>query len=237
MSTPVDMETSDERALAAMLGHHEELRRELDDRVTALRTAVQSRATHEQPLVALREFVNGSVLPHATAEEATLYPAAASAAPLLVEAMTTEHRALADLARALAGTRSAVDALAAAVGFAAVFAIHVTKENELLLPLLTRTAGVSLAELLEAMHHDVDEPDDATPEVLDVRTLPHGGGRHEAIFAMLDALRPGGSLVIVNDHDPRPLRFQLDAAWPGVYSWDYLQTGPQVWRVAITRHG
>lgn len=228
-------ETSDERALAAMVSHHAELRRGLDDRVTALRTAVRSRATHEPQLAALREFVDGSVLPHATAEEATLYPAAASAAPLLVAAMTAEHRALADRARALAGTGSSVDALAAAEGFAAVFAVHVDKENDLLLPLLARSTDVSLAGLLQAMHRHVDEPGDETPEELDVRTLPHGGGRHEAIFARLDALRPGGSLVIVNDHDPRPLRFQLDAAWPGVYAWDYVQAGPQVWRVAIAR--
>lgn len=76
---------------------------------------------------------------------------------------------------------------------------------------------------------------ESTPEELDVRALPHGSGRHEAIFGRLTALQPGGRLVIVNDHDPRPLRFQLDAAWPGVYAWEYLQSGPQVWRVAITR--
>lgn len=242
MSTPVDVQSSDERALAAMLDHHAELRGTLEARVTALREAVRSGADHQRQLVAVREFVDGSVLPHASAEEGTLYPAAASHAPLLVQAMTAEHRALAGRARALADAGSSVEALGFAEGFAAVFAVHVDKENELLLPLLSRTTGVSLAELLQAMHQHIEEPehvehpdDDEAPEELDVRTLPHGGGRHEAIFARLDALRPGGRLVIVNDHDPRPLRFQLDAAWPGLYSWEYLQAGPQVWRIAITR--
>lgn len=242
MNAPVDIMSPDEQALAAIVGHHAELRGELDDRVTALRTAVRTGADHQRQLVALREFVDGSLMPHASAEEETLYPAAADHAPLLVRAMIAEHRALARRARALAGAPSPVDALAAAEGLAAVFAVHVDKENDLLLPLLTRASGVSLAELLKAMHDHADEPghvdhsdNGETPEELDVRTLPHGGGRHESIFARLDALRPGGRLVIVNDHDPRPLRFQLEAAWPGVYEWEYLQAGPEVWRVAVIR--
>ncbi len=82
----------------------------------------------------------------------------------------------------------------------------------------------------------VGHPDnDETSEELDVRTLPHGGGRHEAIFGRLNRLQPGSRLVIINDHDPRPLRFQLDAAWPELFAWKYLQAGPEEWRVAITR--
>lgn len=235
MSTPVNVESPDQQALAAIRDHHAELRRRLDEHVAALRDAVRRGAVRRRELAALREFVFGHVLPHAAAEEAALYPAVEAAAPLLIEAMTAEHRTLTGQAHALAGAGSPVDALPAAEGFDAVFATHVEKENELLLPLLTRTPGVSPAALLRAMH---DQPDaghaDAPPE-LDMRELPHGGGRHEAIFARLDGLSLGDRLVIVNDHDPRPLRFQLDAAWPDAFTWAYLQEGPQVWRVAITR--
>lgn len=242
MGTPVNVESADQQALAAVRDHHAGLRRELDDHVTALRTAVRTDAPYQRQLAALRGFVDGSLLPHAAAEEATLYPAGATGAPLLVEAMVAEHRALADRAGALAGAHSSVEALAAAEGLAAVFAVHVDKENELLLPLLIRTAGVSVAGLVRAMHDWPAQPENAehsgagdAQEELDVRTLPHGGGRHEAIFARLETLGPGGRLVIVNDHDPRPLRSQLVATWPDTFTWDYLQAGPQVWRVAITR--
>jgi uncharacterized protein (DUF2249 family) len=71
---------------------------------------------------------------------------------------------------------------------------------------------------------------------LDVRTLPHGG-RHEVIFDSLDALEPGQTFVILNDHDPKPLRYQTEALWPDVFTWDYLEAGPALWRVAITRVG
>lgn len=71
---------------------------------------------------------------------------------------------------------------------------------------------------------------------LDVRTLPHGG-RHEVIFDNLDALEPGATFVILNDHDPKPLRYQTEALWPDVFTWNYLESGPALWRVAITRAG
>jgi len=69
---------------------------------------------------------------------------------------------------------------------------------------------------------------------LDVRTLPHGA-RHEIIFSKLDALAPGQAPVIVNDHDPKPLKYQTSALWPDRFDWSYLESGPEVWRVAITR--
>lgn len=71
---------------------------------------------------------------------------------------------------------------------------------------------------------------------LDVRALPHGQ-RHEIIFSKLDALGPGDALVIVNDHDPKPLRYQTEALWPDRFGWTYLQAGPERWRLAIRRVG
>lgn len=72
------------------------------------------------------------------------------------------------------------------------------------------------------------------PTELDVRALAHGA-RHEVIFGMLERLAVGATFVIRNDHDPRPLRYQTEALWPGALVWTYLESGPAVWRVAITR--
>lgn len=74
----------------------------------------------------------------------------------------------------------------------------------------------------------------ATPDgdELDVRALPHGQ-RHNIIFAKLDALAPGEAFFIVNDHDPKPLRYQTEALWPGRFEWTYLEAGPRVWRLSI----
>jgi uncharacterized protein (DUF2249 family) len=59
--------------------------------------------------------------------------------------------------------------------------------------------------------------------------------RHQLIFQLVDELAPGGSFVFVNDHDPKPLYYQLEAEHPRQYSWTYLEQGPEVWRVEFGR--
>ena len=68
----------------------------------------------------------------------------------------------------------------------------------------------------------------------DVRALAPAQ-RHQQIFAAVAALLPGESFVLTNDHDPKPLRYQLDAEEPGQIGWEYLAEGPDVWRVKISR--
>lgn len=70
--------------------------------------------------------------------------------------------------------------------------------------------------------------------LLDVRSLPPAQ-RHQLIFRTLDGLGQEGALTLVNDHDPLPLRYQLDATRSGQFSWDYLESGPQTWKVRIER--
>jgi uncharacterized protein (DUF2249 family) len=68
--------------------------------------------------------------------------------------------------------------------------------------------------------------------VIDVRTLVPME-RHRKIFELCDKLTPGNSFVLVNDHDPKPLYYQLEAEYPKQFSWDYLERGPVAWRVQI----
>jgi uncharacterized protein (DUF2249 family) len=75
----------------------------------------------------------------------------------------------------------------------------------------------------------------AAADVVDVRTLVPAQ-RHAKIFELVNALRPGSSFVLVNDHDPKPLYYQLEAEYPGQFSWTYVEQGPDVWRVEIGKH-
>jgi regulator of cell morphogenesis and NO signaling len=61
--------------------------------------------------------------------------------------------------------------------------------------------------------------------------------RHRLIFQALDALAPGQTLRLINDHDPSPLSFQLRATHPGRFAWVAGERGPEVWSAAITRVG
>lgn len=69
---------------------------------------------------------------------------------------------------------------------------------------------------------------------LDVRVIPPRE-KHPAIFQTFAALAPGESFVLVNDHDPRPLRYQFEAEHQGEFEWNYLEQGPVVWRVEIAK--
>ncbi len=70
-------------------------------------------------------------------------------------------------------------------------------------------------------------------ETLDVIQLPPPE-RHSTIFSKLDALSAGDSLRLLVDHDPVPLRYQLDAARPGHFNWEPVESGPEQWIIEVT---
>lgn len=74
----------------------------------------------------------------------------------------------------------------------------------------------------------------AGPIELDVRVIPPRE-KHPTIFQTFETLQSGESFILINDHDPFPLRYQFEAERPGQFGWTYLETGPVVWRVEISR--
>jgi len=97
----------------------------------------------------LRAFLADEVLPHARAEERTLYRAARRdpGASLLVQALNSEHRDLASRAATLGEPAQPAAIAAQAAAISALFASHAAKEDSLLLPALERS-GADLAALL-----------------------------------------------------------------------------------------
>ncbi len=69
---------------------------------------------------------------------------------------------------------------------------------------------------------------------LDVRHVPIWE-RHEMILKEWDALEPGQTLRIINDHDPKPLRYQFEAEYKGHFEWQYEQQGLKDWIVSIKK--
>lgn len=57
--------------------------------------------------------------------------------------------------------------------------------------------------------------------------------RHPKIIETFDKLKPGESFELSNDHDPKPLHYQFMIEREGMFKWEYLQTGPDKWRVMI----
>ena len=72
------------------------------------------------------------------------------------------------------------------------------------------------------------------PDTLDIRPIaPQRMG--PTIVAAYEKLAPGESFVVVNDRDPAQVRAVLDARQAETVGWVYLEAGPDVWRVRITR--
>ncbi|HQE11672.1 MAG TPA: iron-sulfur cluster repair di-iron protein [Flavipsychrobacter sp.] len=59
--------------------------------------------------------------------------------------------------------------------------------------------------------------------------------KHLTIFQTFDSLKPGESMIIHNDHDPRPVYFQLQNMRGDIFTWDYLQAGPEWWDIRVTK--
>ncbi|HEY8482872.1 MAG TPA: DUF2249 domain-containing protein [Spirillospora sp.] len=259
-----DRQENRQKTLQAILDHHGRLGRTMADHVLTITRAVDQLTPPHERRDRLVAFCEQEVVPHADAEEKTLYRAAEDlpgAGPLL-RAMRREHVSITERVAELEAARTPGETVAAASALNALFQSHLEKENDLLLPALTE-GGVDLAALLAGMHeilgdaekahsptgtdtghhctcggHDDPGTPGATAEVvdgeLDVRALVPAQ-RHQQIFAAFDALAPGTSFVLVNDHDPKPLYYQFAAEHPGEFTWDYEETGPEVWRVRIGR--
>ena len=316
-------------AYEAMRTHHRLLSEQLSSRAAAVSEAVTAGRPHDAAVAGLIAYLAEEVLPHAAAEEETIYPAAAAARGDLagtVNEMAAEHGTLSAAAGALAGLADGTAAAGQARQIADLFAAHAAEENEVLLPALLANDDVDLAALLAQMHRRAEEaaktgrtgkaaardpqgallgllleagralaragqadlacrlaaaawaalredrpdlavtvtaalhglarrvgtvpardgrparvqepapvPADAAsgPE-LDVRDLAPAQ-RHETIFASYEDLAPGQGFVLVNDHDPKPLRYQFEAEQAGQFTWDSIEAGPEVWRVRIGR--
>lgn len=259
----------DARAASAIVDHHAEMAGALSAKVEAL-LAAAGREGGSAALAArddLARWCESDLVPHALAEEKSMYPAAQATVEgkLLVQAMLDEHRAIIDLVSEVEEATDAVRAAAAGRAVKALFDVHLAKENERVIPLLAGTAGVSVADILDQMHESLSADDhagEAAPAAnqpaagtvahghagtcacgaadepgfpeLDVQTIPHAI-RHATIFGALDSVRPGGGLVIAANHDPVPLLAQLQQRAPGAFQIDYLERGPETWKLQFVR--
>jgi len=59
--------------------------------------------------------------------------------------------------------------------------------------------------------------------------------KHKVIFETFEGLKTSEAMLLINDHDPRPLQFQFDATHPGHFSWEYLERGPETFRIKISK--
>lgn len=59
--------------------------------------------------------------------------------------------------------------------------------------------------------------------------------KHPLIISTFDSLTIGESFELINDHNPIPLYHYFNAEKPKQFNWEYLEEGPEIWRVKISR--
>lgn len=60
--------------------------------------------------------------------------------------------------------------------------------------------------------------------------------KHPTIFDAFDNIQEGLAVVIHNDHDPKPLYYQLLGERGNCFTWTYLSNGPEIWEVEIKKN-
>ena len=71
-------------------------------------------------------------------------------------------------------------------------------------------------------------------KVMDVRSIPCSV-KHGLIIKQWLDLPVGDHFILLNDHDPVPLRYQFAAQWPEAFIWEHVGKGPGEVRVKITK--
>lgn len=247
--------TDETAALDAIRRHGDLLASRLAELADAVSRAVADGEDGTTESLTLFSWYRGDLLPQFKAAEATVYARGREreTTALLVQALAADHGRLREIFESLDSVDGPGEAAATAGAAKVLYTAHLAKQSELLLPALAN-AGVSIAGLV------ADRPELAGgarkqaeikapvasgggaptiapisgTEELDVRALPHQA-RHGVILGKMQALTATGALVLTNDHDPLPLKYQADAMWPDQFEWTYLDEGPDEWRVSIAR--
>jgi uncharacterized protein (DUF2249 family)/iron-sulfur cluster repair protein YtfE (RIC family) len=183
----------DAAAVEAVKSHHAQLAGRLALSVDRVLASAATGAGLEEARAELDRFCTEELMPHAKAEEASLYPAAARSerARLLVDAMVDEHGVIAGLVERVGTESDPVRLAAAAFALRTVFESHLTKENDIILPVVASDPSVSLASVLQGMH-----------ELLGEGTgHGHGHGHAEAHAQPAAAPSVGGGTCGCGGHD------------------------------------
>jgi uncharacterized protein (DUF2249 family) len=199
-------------------------------------------------------FLNGDLLPHARAEERHLY----GPVDILVRehgrptaTMMIDHEFINYYVSRIETVTHRLESAAEkeriqllnelrelSLRLDAIVELHLAKEERVYLPLIEEHVDEPhQRQVLDAIHQSYEEqkkmPDDRSLDVREVAPRQ----RHTLIFDTYTGLKPGEAFILINDHDPRPLYYQFNAEHTGQFSWNYLEQGPEVWRVRIGRRG
>lgn len=202
---------------------------------------------------ALAHFLSEQLLPQVFGEEAYVYPSL-HAEGTTTDTMSVDHefieayvrrieRAAVAVERAAEGERSAArkDIMRLGRQLEAILELHLAKEDHIYLPLLQEMKGEQQQTLPErAILKSEQELGAPTAlrqkrqvkDLIDTRGLS-SAACHARVFAAFGAVQADEAFILVSDHDPQPLFYQLSFEYRGRLIWESLEKGPDTWRVCV----
>ena len=69
---------------------------------------------------------------------------------------------------------------------------------------------------------------------MDIRPYPPAE-RHEMFYKAFADIKPSEAFEFINDHDPKPLYYQMEAESKEPFKWEYLEQGPDAWKVRVIK--
>lgn len=70
---------------------------------------------------------------------------------------------------------------------------------------------------------------------IDIREI-YAADRYPTVSGTFEEMQPGEKLELINDHDlAHLLKYKFSIDYPERYDYEYLEQGPNVWRVLLTK--
>ncbi|HMU98858.1 MAG TPA: DUF2249 domain-containing protein [Chitinophagales bacterium] len=69
---------------------------------------------------------------------------------------------------------------------------------------------------------------------MDIRPFPPAE-RHEMFYKAFADIKVGEAFEFINDHDPKPLYYQMEAESKEPFRWEYIENGPDAWKVRVVK--
>lgn len=95
-------------------------------------------------------------------------------------------------------------------------------------------SGEYVAHVKKEAPSGLEDEGFAVVNELDFRPHPPAQ-RHEMFYRAFADIKPGEAFEFINDHDPKPLYYQMEAESREPFRWEYLEKGPTCWKVRVVK--
>lgn len=107
-------------------------------------------------------------------------------------------------------------------------------QGEYIWKYIRETPGDYIIHIQKTKTSGLNDTGYALVNEMDFRPYPPAE-RHEMFYQAFADIKPGEAFEFYNDHDPKPLYYQMEAESKDPFTWEYIEEGPETWKVRVTK--